>query len=113
MKLHQLWDQSHQVFASFMNPVDEIQFLPSMEKEKSAWQTWNVFDKVSPVFTKLGSTLAAVIGRDMQVVEEFVVLLHDGSSSYKEVNEARLEWFARKQRSYVCIPLTSGALREH
>ena len=81
--------------------------------KRSAWQTWNVFDKISPVFTKLGATPVAVTDEDMQVLEEFVVLMYDKSSSYKEVNEARLDLFARKQRSYDCIPPTSAALKEH
>ena len=71
--------------------------------KRSAWQTWNVFEKISPVFTKLGSTPIEVTDEDMQVIEEFVVLMYDRSSSYKEVNEARLDLFARKQRSYECI----------
>lgn len=81
--------------------------------KKSAWHTWNVFEKISPVFTKLSSSPAAVTDEDMQVIEEFVVLMYDRSSSYKEVNEARLDLFARKQRSYDSIPPTSAALKEH
>ena len=81
--------------------------------KRSAWQTWDMFEKVSPVFTKLGSTPMAISDEDMQVIEEFVVLMYDRSSSYKEVNEARLDLFARKQQSYDCIPSTSAALREH
>ena len=34
MKLHQLLNQSHQVFASFMHSGDATQFRPSMEREK-------------------------------------------------------------------------------
>ena len=50
---------------------------------------------------------------DLQIIEEFVVLMYDRSSSYKDVNEARLDLFARKQRAYDCIPPTRAALREH
>ena len=85
-----------------------------MEKGKrSAWQTWNVFDKISPVFAKLSSPPFAVTDEDLQVLEEFVVLMYDKSSSYKSVNEARLDLFARKQRAYDSIPPTSAALKEH
>ena len=70
-----------------------------------------MFEKISPVFTKLVSTPIEVTDEDMQVIEESVVLMYDRSSSYKEVNEARLA--ARKQRSNDCIPPTRAALKEH
>lgn len=81
--------------------------------KKSAWQTWTVFQRATPTFTKLSSTPAAVEDEDLQIIEEFVVLMYDRSSSYKDVNEARLDLFARKQRAYDCIPPTRAALREH
>ena len=81
--------------------------------KRSAWQTWNVFDKISPVFAKLSSPPVAVTDEDLQVLEEFVVLMYVKSSSYKSVNEARLDLFARKQRAYDSIPPTSAALKEH
>ena len=72
-----------------------------------------MFDKISPVFAKLSSTPVAVTDEDLQVLEEFVVLMYDKSSSYKSVNEAQLDLFARKQRAYDSIPPTSAALKEH
>ena len=45
--------------------------------------------------------------------KEYLVLMYDRNSSYKEVNEAQQDLFARKQRSYDCIPLKSAAPKEH
>ena len=47
------------------------------------------------------------------VLEQFVVILYDRSSTEKQVNEARLDMFARKQKSYEMIPPSQSALIEH
>ncbi|KAK6167169.1 hypothetical protein SNE40_021264 [Patella caerulea] len=49
----------------------------------------------------------------MQRLERFVVLMYDRSSAATGVDEARLDLFARNQRSYNSIPPTLAALREH
>ena len=46
-------------------------------------------------------------------LENFVVLMYDRYSAASCVNEARLDLFARKQRTYDAIPPTRAALREH
>ena len=56
--------------------------------KKSAWQTWSVFDKVTATFTKLSSTPESVCCEDLQILEEYVVLLYDRSSSCTGVSEA-------------------------
>ncbi len=81
--------------------------------KKYTWQTWSVFQRATPTFTKLSRTPSAIGDEDLLIIEEFVVLLYDRSSPYKEVNEARLDLFARKQKTYDCIPPTKAALREH
>ena len=50
---------------------------------------------------------------DLQKLENFVVLMYDRSTAASCVNEARLDHFARKQRTYDAIPPTTAALREH
>ena len=42
-----------------------------------------------------------------------MVLMYDRSSTTSSVNEARLDLFAKKQRSYDSIPPTQAALKEH
>ena len=46
---------------------------------------------------------------DLQKLESFVVLMYDRSSAASCVNEARLDHFARKQRTYDAIPPTRAA----
>ena len=47
------------------------------------------------------------------VLEQFVVILYDRSSAEKRVNEARVDLFAHRQKSYEMIPTTESALLEH
>ena len=50
---------------------------------------------------------------DLKVLERFVILMYDRSSTAGTVDEARLDMFARKQRAYEAIPPTRGALLQH
>ena len=81
--------------------------------KKSAWLTWEVCDEVSKTFTKLSNCPTEVSEDDLQKLENFVVVMYDRSSAATGVDEARLNLFARKQRSYDAIPPTSAALMEH
>ena len=72
--------------------------------KKSAWQTWNVCPEASTAFRKL-SQYPPVKGEDDQsILEKFVVTMYDRSSATDSIDAARLELFARKQRSYDSIP---------
>eukprot|EP00795_Rhopilema_esculentum_P005341 gene5341-513_t len=51
--------------------------------------------------------------RDLSTLERFVVTMYDRSSTSTTVNEARLDLFARKQRSYLSIPPTEASLKQH
>ncbi|CAB1444144.1 unnamed protein product [Pleuronectes platessa] len=50
---------------------------------------------------------------DLQMLENFEVVMYDRSSAATGVDEARLNLFAHKQRSYDAIPPTSAALIKH
>ena len=49
----------------------------------------------------------------MKVLERFVVLLYDKTSSKSCVNESRIDWFAQKGRDIYHIPATQGNLLQH
>ncbi len=80
--------------------------------KKSAWQRWDVCLQASGVFTKL-SYPADIEKDDTAMLEKFVVTMYDRSSSTAAVDNARLEPFAKKQRSYQAIPPTPAALVQH
>ena len=50
---------------------------------------------------------------DFENLERFVILMYDRNSSAKSVDKARLDLFARKQKSYDNIPPSRAALTEH
>ena len=81
--------------------------------KKTAWQTWNIFPEASTVFSKLSHYPLRVEESDLKVLERFVILMYDRSSTAGTVDEARLDMFARKQRAYEAIPPTRGALLQH
>ena len=81
--------------------------------KKSAWQTWDVCPEVSDVFSKLSRFPTQIDEEDTKTLEKFVVHMYDRSSSTECVDEARLELFSRKQRSYEAIPPTRAALVQH
>jgi hypothetical protein len=49
----------------------------------------------------------------LDIIEAFIVIMYDRSSSTTDVNEARLDLFARKQKLYNGIPPSKAALTEH
>ena len=49
----------------------------------------------------------------MEILEKFVVLLYDKTSTKCHVNEARVDLFARKGRDIYHIPPTQGSLLQH
>ena len=81
--------------------------------KKSAWQAWNVFKEATEVVRKLGNLPETISEDDIQILEQFVVILYDRSSAVKKVNEARLDLFAHRQKAYEMIPPTESALIEH
>lgn len=81
--------------------------------KKTAWQTWNVCPEVTSVFAKLSKYPPVINDSDQDILEMYVIAMYDKSSPTANINNARLDLFARKQRSYESIPPTRGALIEH
>ena len=80
--------------------------------KKSAWHTWNVCNDASTVFKTLGK-YSPMGDEDIEHLEKFVIAMYDRSSTATCVNDAWLELFARKQKSYQSIPPTRAALVQH
>lgn len=81
--------------------------------KKSAWQTWDMCADTTDVFAKLSKYPPRVDEIDLEVLEKFVVTMYDRSSTVTQVDDARLDMFARKQRPYESIPPTRAALLQH
>ena len=77
--------------------------------KSTAWQKWDVYPEATVVFANL-STYPPVIGdEEKKVLERFVILMYDKSSTATDIDSVRLDLFARKQRAYDAIH-TSTAL---
>ena len=88
--------------------------LPSKVKEKSLrGKHGTSVLEISDVFTKFTRYPTVINNNDLDLLEMFVVALYDRSSPVRRVNNARLDLFARKQRSFDAIPPTRAALIEH
>ena len=72
-----------------------------------------MFPKLTPVLRALAASPKDISEEHMTVIERFVILLYDRTSSLKSVNEARQELFSTKSRSLDSIPPTRAALVNH
>lgn len=91
---------------------DTVSFFAGRGK-KTAFALWNVFPQLTNVLLTLMSTPATVDQESFAVIERFVVLLYDRTSSLVDVNEARKDLFSRKSRTLDNIPPSSAALLQH
>ena len=70
-------------------------------------------DEVLDVFIQLSKYPLFLDDKALETLEKFVVIMYDRSSSTRGVNDARLELFACKQRSFDSLPPTQAALLQH
>ena len=80
---------------------------------KSAWQTWDMCAEASDVFARLSQYPPTVNDNEIDILETFVVIMDDRSSTATGDNNARLDMFARKQGQDQAIPSTRSALLQH
>ena len=55
--------------------------------------------EVGPVFSKLSQYPPTMEDADLNILEKFVVTMHDKHSNTTKVDEARLQLFARKKKT--------------
>ena len=68
---------------------------------------------LTPVLCALKASPEIITEESLAVLERFVVLLYDRTSSLLKVNEARQELFCKKSREFDRIPPTKAALEQH
>ena len=56
--------------------------------KRSAWQTWSVCNEVSSVFKQLSKYPPTIRDDDFEILEKFVVIMYDRSSTATCVNDA-------------------------
>lgn len=80
------------------------------KSKNRALETWNSFPQITPIFIALSSSPTSIHDDWMQVLERYVILLYDRTSSCLTVEEAQKQLFTRKSRRFDSIPLTRDAL---
>lgn len=82
--------------------------------KKTAWKAWDAYDAVTPAFCALASTPAQESIEDwLELLERYVILLYDHTSTQGCVNQAQKELFTQKGRTMDGIPPTQAALLQH
>ena len=87
---------------------DTVSFFRNRGK-KSAWAVWNVFPELIPVLCAMKTSPEIITEESLAVLERFVVLFYDWTSSLLKVNEARQERFCKKSREFDSILPTKCA----
>ena len=92
---------------------DTVSFFGGKGK-KTAWNTWKAYKEVTPAFCALAAKPSPqTIQEWLGLLERFVILLYDRSSSQECVNQARKQLFTQKGRAIENLPPTHAALTEH
>ena len=101
-----------QLFHAFTG-CDTVSFFGGKGK-KTAWNTWKAYKEVTPAFCALAAKPSPqTIQEWLGLLERFVILLYDRSSSQECVNQARKQLFTQKGRAIENLPPTHAALTEH
>ena len=91
---------------------DTVSFFGGRGK-KSAWDVWKVFSELTPVLRSLTESPEDISEERLAVIERFVILLYDRTSSLTKVNKVRQELFSKKSKSLDSTPPTKAALVQH
>ena len=79
--------------------------------KRSAWDTWTAYDEPTDAFAVMMDPVQAVhFDVFMPVIQRFVVVMYDRTSSSETLDEARLHFFAQKEKQIEAIPPTEAAL---
>ena len=95
-------------FFHALSGCDMVYFFHGKGK-KTAWATWKNLDAATVAFCSLGST-PQKIEPHFELIEQFIVLLYDHTTSHTFVNQARKDLFAQKGRTIELIPPNQAAL---
>ena len=83
--------------------------------KKKAWKTWLSYPAVNVLFHKMMHDPNAKFTDESlaNVLQRFVILMYDRTSSCESVNECRRILFTKKNKAIENIPLTFDALIQH
>ena len=82
------------------------------EKQEDRLNTWKGFPEATHTFEEILLMQRDISDHTMSVLEQFVVLLYDWTSSIMEVNAARKELFTEKSRNLESLQPTQAVLKQ-
>lgn len=77
---------------------------------KTAWNVWNMFPELTLVLKALLISREDTYHKCLDVIERFVILSYDRTSSLRKGDEFRQDLFSGKARPLDQIPSTSASL---
>ena len=80
--------------------------------KKAAWSTWKSLPELTNALLMLSCGPKEIPDHPMDVIERFVILLFDRTSTHTKVDRARMKLFPRR-KSVQQLPPTRAALVEH
>ena len=81
--------------------------------KKSFYQTWSVFPEITETFVRLSQFPVCLEEKDIQILEKFIALLYDKSSTTESVDTTRKLLFMHKNTQFDFLPPTFAALKQH
>ena len=81
--------------------------------KKSFFQTWDIFPEITSTFAKMSTYPLSISEEDEKMIEKFIVLLYDRSTTSFKVDKTRKKLFSQKNSLFDNIPPTSAALKQH
>ena len=81
--------------------------------KKTGYDTWSVVPNLTDAILRIIDNPDTISDFSMNIIERFVILLYDLTSSKTSVNACRKELFASKGRTMENLPPTKDALTQH
>ena len=80
--------------------------------KRKAWAAWMALPELTQALASVSSAPDVISDDAMLVIERFVILLYDRTSTTVDINKARRKLFAKKN-NVLLIPPTKAALVQH
>ena len=80
--------------------------------KKTAWAVWTALPQLTQTLINLSAAPDHIHEDAMHILERFVILLYDKTSTATDIDKARRKLFAKKSNVQL-IPPTSAALKQH
>ena len=81
--------------------------------KKSAFMTWNSYPEIAGIFRVFATMPSEVTEDQLRMIERYVILMYEKTSSEQSVNKCRKDLFSNMSRQIENIPPTNATLLQH